>query len=76
MASTEAILWIHEKRCRVLLKEDGVVVDKNDMWNNRASAEHMVRTSIPEATVRFTKSASEIERLNVDWLRETTEEEG
>jgi hypothetical protein len=74
MESTEAILWIHDKKCRVLLKEDGVVVDKNDTWNNRASAEHMVRTSAPEATIRFIKttpeSAPEIEKLNVEWSGE------
>jgi hypothetical protein len=62
----EALLWIHGSKCRVLLKEDGVVIDTNDMWNNRASAELMILQSVPEARLRFVAGA-EAEELNIEW---------
>ena len=63
----EAILWLHEKKCRIMLKSDGKVVDKDDNWNNRASAEMTVRMSVPEATMRFVRDADEIQALNKEW---------
>ena len=62
----EAVLWIHGSKCRVLLKKDGVVIDTNDMWNNRASAEAMVLQAVPEARLRFATGA-EVEELNAEW---------
>jgi len=62
----EAVLWIHGSKCRVLLKKDGAVIDTNDMWNNRASAELMILQSVPEARLRFVAGA-EVEELNAEW---------
>ena len=63
----EAFLWMHNKKCRVLLKEDGVVVEKDDSWNNRASAECMVLDLDPEVAINFVKTPLEITKLNEEW---------
>jgi len=63
-----AVLWIHEKKCRVLMKDgDGRVFDTDDTWNNRASAENMVIQSFPKARIRFVKDQSEVRDLNAEW---------
>lgn len=63
----EAILWLHGDKCRVMLKSEGKVIDRDDTWNNRASAEMTVMLSVPNATMRFTKDANEIQALNKEW---------
>lgn len=43
MSKLTATLWIHENKCRVILREvtdtTTVILSVNDTWNNRASAE-------------------------------------
>lgn len=63
----EAVLWIHGNRCRVVLKHDGRIIDTDDTWNNRASAELTVQTSVPYATIRFVTDETEIQELNQEW---------
>ena len=69
MKMMEVILWIHDGKCRLLLKKDGVVIYTNDRWNNRASAEEMILEAVPEASLRFVGRAHkrEIKKLNVEW---------
>jgi len=63
----EAILWLHIGKCRVMLKENDTIIDINDTWNNRASAESMVIQSVPGAKLRFVKDAKEVQSLNNAW---------
>ena len=63
----DAILWIYDKKCRVLLKDGDQVLDLNDTWNNRASAESMVLRSFPEANIQFVHDPNKIDVLNAEW---------
>lgn len=49
-----AKLWISDGKCRVLVFDaDGRIIDTNDLWNNRASAESWVYDTYPEIEVKF-----------------------
>ena len=63
----KAILWLHGGLCRVMLKDGDKIIDTNEMWNNRCSAEYMVSKSVPNADSRFVVDASEIKLLNAEW---------
>lgn len=39
----KAVFWIHGNKCRILVFTfDGQVVDNDDSWNNRASAQSYI----------------------------------
>lgn len=63
----EAILWIQGDRCRIMLKHGERVLNVNDQWNNRASAEMTVRIAAPNAAIRFVMDTEEIKQLNTQW---------
>lgn len=66
----KAILWLHESKCRVLLySAEGNVIDTNDDWNNRASAEMTVMAVCPTAKITFVRytETDRIKQLNAEW---------
>ena len=64
----KAILWIHDRVCRVLLQDsEGRTIDMNDDWNNRASAESMVYSSYPDADLKFVQNKDKVDVLNQEW---------
>jgi ribonuclease HI len=65
-----AHLWISKNLCRILIYADnGSVIDTNNEWNNRASAESWVNQYYPEAKQKFYSRdvMSEIKRLDEEW---------
>lgn len=66
----KATIWVHNKIARVLVfGENGNVIDTNDDFNNRASAESWVLELYPEATVSyiFGSATERIKELNREW---------
>lgn len=65
----KADLWISGDACRILVTEGGVVIDTNESWNNRASAELAVYDLYPEAIVKFHRDSDKIKALEEEWQR-------
>lgn len=66
----KAVLWLTESKCRVLVySSEGHVVDTNDDWNNRASAELTVKSCYPTAKISFVRhtETEKIKELNSEW---------
>jgi hypothetical protein len=66
----KALLWLHGDRCRILLyNEAGVIIDWDDTWNNRASAEMTVLAGFPDAEIQFVRysETEKITELNAVW---------
>jgi hypothetical protein len=65
MSRLTAILWLHNDACRILLKEvtetGAKVLDVDDTWNNRASAELTVMPITRDIT--FIRSGSQPEQI-------------
>lgn len=73
-------LWLHDRKCRVLVKDpDGKVIFMDDSWNNRASAEMTVLMAFPGAKLNFIRSCSDfdenkIRKSNGDRIKELNDE--
>jgi hypothetical protein len=66
----KAVLWLHDEACRVLIyDESGKVIDSNDDWNNRASAEMTVLMSYPSCEMTFIRWTEDekIKKMNREW---------
>lgn len=62
-----ALLWIHNRKCRTLVKDGDRIVDSNDAWDNRASAELSVNLAYPESDIEFVTEPGRVETLNREW---------
>lgn len=63
-----ATLWISDRKCKVLVADsEGRIIDTDDTWNNRASAESWVYDAYPGARVKFVTDAAKIKELNSEW---------
>jgi hypothetical protein len=61
-------MWITGGECRVLVKTDeGHVIDTNNEWNNRLSAEVWLYTWYPGTKVRFETDERKVRDLNREW---------
>jgi hypothetical protein len=63
----QAFIWLHGRTCRVLIKDNGNVIDMNDDWNNHASAESWVYDTYPTATIKSVRDLDRIKSLNDEW---------
>lgn len=55
------------KRARIIVKNCGNVIDMEDHWNNRASAECAVYREYPQAKIKFITDKDTIKILNAEW---------
>jgi hypothetical protein len=64
-----ATIWISGRTCRVIVTNNGNVIDLNDDWNNIASAQSWLYDYYPEAAQKAIRDHSKIKELDAEWNR-------
>lgn len=65
----KAIMWVHGRVIRIIVRSD-YIVDMDDSWNNRASAEAWVYAQYgSDCRIHFETTFDKIKELDQEWLR-------
>lgn len=63
----EAIIWISGRTARILIRENGAVIDTNDDWNNIASAQSWVYDTYPRAECKVIRGDPDRKAMDQEW---------